>query len=69
MNDRTLGHEFVTLSNKPVFALCMDFVEKICMFSFSLNTLEKAENKQTVPTAYMRKIFLFIIMISHITTF
>lgn len=55
-------------SNCPVFALHVFFRAKICMFLLSLNSHEKAECRQTVPTVYMRKRFLFIVMISWITT-
>lgn len=64
MNVTALRNKVVMLSNEPVFALQMFFGEKIYMFSLSLNTREKAESKQTVPTVYMGKRFLFIIMIS-----
>lgn len=59
---RRSGTKLLCSVTSQVFALHTVFGEKVYMFSLSLNTHEKAESKQTVPTVYVRKSFLFIIM-------
>lgn len=66
MNDMAFRNRAVMLNDNLDFTLYKDFREKMYLFSLSLNTHEKAESKQTVPTVYTRKRFPAIITISWI---